>query len=195
MTKILPVYVILSLFWIGPALADRDLRGKNHCRNVAGTYISRNIDATSPDTQEVFLSNRIVMIHDDGTIATYQSAQLDQLDQGNELTPAMGNWRCAGRNTIQAVAFDYFSRGVGLGGNLIGNQEWNEFDRFTMRIDFWGRTAIMKLRLIGIDKNNDSDKLNPDVAATVVSEIQTYELERIGPVRALVEADFAREIP
>lgn len=132
------------------------------------------------------------MIHRDGTIATYHSAQLDQLDGGNELVPAMGNWVCVRRNVIKAVAFDYFANGTNIGEPLIGQQEWDEFDRITMQIDFRRKPAVMELRLIGIDRSDDADKLNPDVNPTIVTNIRTYELERIGPVRKIVEADFAR---
>jgi len=51
----------------------------------------------------------------------------------------------------------------------------------------------MEFRLIGIDKMGDENKLNPDVDPTIVTNIRTYELERIGPIRKIVEADFARE--
>jgi len=61
-----------------------------------------------------------------------------------------------------------------------------------MQINFRRKPAVMKLRLIGIDKSDDADKLNPDVNPTIVTNIRTYELERIGPVRKIVEADFAR---
>ena len=132
------------------------------------------------------------MIHRDGTIVTYHSAQLDQLDGGNELVPAMGNWVCVRRNVIKAVAFDYFANGTNIGGPLIGQQEWDEFDRITMQIDFRRKPAVMELRLIGIDRSDDADKLNPGVNPTIVTNIRTYELERIGPVRKIVEADFAR---
>jgi hypothetical protein len=132
------------------------------------------------------------MIHRDGTIATYHSAQLDQLDGGNELVPAMGNWVCVRRNVIKAVAFDYFANGTNIGGPLIGQQEWDEFDRITMQIDFRRKPAVMELRLIGIDRSDDADKLNPDVNPTIVTNIRTYKLERIGPVQKIVEADFAR---
>ncbi len=198
MNPMIAVFGIISLCWISPVLADDDSddsKGKDRCRSVPGTYISRNIVTGSPDAPGSSLRNRLVMIHGDGTIATYHSAQLDHLDQGNELTPAMGNWRCVGRNVIKAVAFDYFARGIDIGGRAIGEQEWDEFDRITMRINFRRKPAIMKQRLIGIAKSNDAEKLNPNVEATVVSEIRTYELERIGPVRKIVEADFAREIP
>ncbi len=53
----------------------------------------------------------------------------------------------------------------------------------------------MEFRLIGIAKKDDADKLNPDVNPTIVTNIRTYELERIGPVRKIVEADFARPLP
>ncbi len=53
----------------------------------------------------------------------------------------------------------------------------------------------MEFRLIRIAKKDDADKLNPDVDPTIVTNIRTYELERIGPVRKIVEADFARVIP
>ncbi len=132
------------------------------------------------------------MIHRDGTIATYHSAQLDQLDGGNELVPAMGNWVCVRRNVIKAVAFDYFANGTNIGGPLIGQQEWDEFDRITMQIDFRRKPAVMELRLIGIDRSDDADKLNPDVNPTIVTNIRTYKLERIGPVQKIVDADFAR---
>ena len=164
---------------------------------MPGTYISKTIETSSPDapTNVKSVRNRIVMIHGDGTIATYHSAQLDQLDGGNELYPAMGNWLCVGRNLIIAVAFDYFALGMGLGGPSIGEQEWDEFDRITMRINFRHKPAIMEFRLIGIDKMGDENKLNPDVDPTIVTNIRTYELERIGPIRKIVEADFARVIP
>ncbi len=59
---------------------------------MPGTYISKNIETGSPDVPDIIsLRNRIVMIHRDGTVATYHSAQLDELDGGNELAPAMGN--------------------------------------------------------------------------------------------------------
>lgn len=132
------------------------------------------------------------MIHRDGTILTYQSAQLDELDGGNELTPAMGNWVCAGRKVIKAVAFDYFANGTNIGGPLIGQQKWDEFDRIAMQIDFGRKPAVMKLRLIGIAKEDDADKLDPDVHPTIVTNVRTYELERIGAVRKIVDADFAR---
>lgn len=194
MNPIIAVFGIISLCWISPVLADDDSRGKNRCRSVPGTYISKTIETGSPDADPEFISvrNRIVMIHGDGTIATYHSAQLDELDGGNELYPAMGNWLCVGRNVIQAVAFDYFALGIGLGGPSIGEQEWDEFDRITMQIIFRHKPAIMELRLIGIAKNDDDDKLNPDVNPTIVTNIRTYELERIGPIREIVEADFAR---
>jgi len=194
MNPMIAVFGIISLCWISPVLADDDSRGKNRCRSVPGTYISKNISTDSPDAPPDVLSlrNRIVMIHRDGTIATYHSAQLDQLDEGNELTPAMGNWRCVGGNIIKAVAFDYFAPGIPLGGP-IGEQKWAEFDRITMQINFRRKPAVMKFRLIGIDKNDDADKLNPDVNPTIVTKIRTYELERIGPVRKIVQADFPRD--
>jgi len=61
-----------------------------------------------------------------------------------------------------------------------------------MQINFRRKPAVMKLRLIGIDKSDDADKLNPDVNPTIVTNIRFYKLERIGPVRKIVEADFAR---
>jgi hypothetical protein len=193
MNPIIAVFGIVSLFWISPVLADDDSRGKNRCRSVPGTYISKNIETGSPDVPNTTsLRNRIVMIHRDGTIATYHSAQLDELDGGNELTPAMGNWVCVRRNVIKAVAFDYFALGIGIGGRSIGEQKWDEFDRITMRINFRRKPAVMKLRLIGIAKSYDAEKLNPDVNPTIVTNIRTYKLERIGPVRKIVEADFAR---
>ena len=132
------------------------------------------------------------MIHGDGTIATYHSAQLDELDGGNELVPAMGNWVCVRRKVIEAVAFDYFANGTNIGGPPIGAQEWDEFDRITMKINFRRKPAKMQLRLIGIDKTVDPDKLDPDVEPTIVTNIRAYELKRIGPIRKIVEADFAR---
>ncbi|MFB3067987.1 MAG: hypothetical protein ACE1ZI_01845, partial [Acidobacteriota bacterium] len=152
------------------------------------TYISKTIETGSPDAPPNIMSvrNRIVMIHGDGTIATYHSAQLDELDGGNELAPAMGNWVCVRRNVIKAVAFDYFANGTNIGGPLIGQQEWDEFDRITMKINFRHKPAEMQLRLIGIDKDGDAYKLNPDVTPTIVTNIRTYELERIGPIRQLV---------
>ncbi len=192
MNPIIAVFGIISLCWISPVLADDDSRGKNRCRSVPGTYISKNILTGSPDLPGMSLRNRIVMIHRDGTIATYHSAQLDQLDGGNELVPAMGNWVCVRRNVIKAVAFDYFANGTNIGGPLIGQQEWDEFDRITMQIDFRRKPAVMELRLIGIDRSDDADKLNPDVNPTIVTNIRTYKLERIGPVQKIVDADFAR---
>ena len=62
-----------------------------------------------------------------------------------------------------------------------------------MQINFRRKPAVMKFRLIGIAKSNDAEKLNPDVTPTIVTKIRTYELERIGPIRKIVEADFARE--
>ena len=195
MNRIISVFIALSFCWISPALADHDSRKKHRCQSVPGTYISKTIVTENPDTQALSPRNRIVMIHGDGTIATYASDQLAQLDQGNQLTPTMGNWRCVGRNVIQAVAFDYFALGIGIGGPALGQQEWDEFDRISMEINFRRKPAIMKLRLIGIDKSHDAEKLDPNVEATVVSSIRTYELERIGPVRKIVEADFARVPP
>ncbi len=90
------------------------------------------------------------------------------------------------------MAFDYFANGTNIGGPLIGQQEWDEFDRITMQIDFRRKPAVMELRLIGIDRSDDADKLNPDVNPTIVTNIRTYKLERIGPVQKIVEADFAR---
>ena len=195
MNRIVSIFAIMCLYWISPVWAYDDSWRKINCHSVPGAYISKTIVTEDPDTQAPSIRNRIVMIHRDGIIATYASDQVDQLDEGNELTPSMGNWRCVGRKVIEAVAFDYFARGIGLGGPPIGNQEWDEFDRITMQINFRRKPAIMKLRLIGIDKSKDAEKLNPNVEATVVSVIRTYELERIGSVRKIVEADFAREIP
>ena len=195
MNRIIAVFGIISLCWISPVLADDDSddsKGKDRCRSVPGTYISRNIVTGSPDAPGSSLRNRIVMIHGDGTIATYHSALLDELDGGNESTPAMGNWVCVRRNIIEAVAFDYFANGTNIGGPPIGAQEWDEFDRITMKINFRHKPAEMQLRLIGIDKDGDAYKLNPDVTPTIVTNIRTYQLERIGPIRQLVEADFAR---
>ena len=192
MNMIMTILMAMSLCLINPALAYSDAKDRKHCQKFAGTYISRNIQAVSPDGHEESVRNRIVMVNRDGTIATYQSAQLNNLDAGNEIPPAMGNWRCVGRHTIQAVAFDYFALGIGFGGNAIGDQEWNEFDRISIQIDFRRKPAIMKLRLIGIDKIHDADKLDPNVDATVVSEIRTFELERISRIRAIVHADFSR---
>lgn len=193
MNIFITILISISLCLITPAWAFTDFTYQIKCPKVAGTYISRNILTGSPDTQEETLRNRIVMVNRDGTIATYQSAQLDKLDAGNEMAPAMGNWQCVGKQTIQAVAFDYFSRGIGLGGNPIGEQEWNEFDRISIQIDFSRKPAIMKLRLIGIDKTDDANKLDPNVQATVVSEIRAFELERISPIQAIVHADFSRD--